>query len=54
MDFDYFYEEQSEQFVFYRIPKVFFTKSYFSGISTEAKVLFGLLLDRVALSRENG
>jgi len=54
MEYKYFYGEQSEQFTFYRIPKIFFTEKQFSGISTEAKVLYGLLLDRVALSRGNG
>ena len=54
MGFDYFYEDQSQQFAFYRIPKVLFTDVRFHGISTEGKVLYGLLLDRVSLSRENG
>lgn len=53
MDYDYFYEEQSEQFAFYRIPKVLFTDERFRGISTPAKVLYGLLLDRVSLSAKN-
>ena len=54
MAFDYFYEEQSQQFAFYRIPKVLFTDNRFQKISTEGKVLYGLLLDRVSLSMENG
>lgn len=54
MAFDYFYEEQSQQFAFYRIPKVLFTDNRFQKIYTEGKVLYGLLLDRVSLSRENG
>ena len=54
MAFDYFYEEKSQQFAFYRIPKVLFTDNRFQKISTEGKVLYGLLLDRVSLSRENG
>ena len=54
MAFDYFYEEQSQQFAFYRIPKVLFTDNRFQKISTEGRVLYGLLLDRVSLSRENG
>lgn len=54
MTFDYFYEEQSQQFAFYRIPKVLFTDNRFQKISTEGKVLYGLLLDRVSLSRKNG
>ncbi len=54
MDFDYFYVEQSENYTFYRIPKLLFTEEMFEGLSTEAKVLYGLLLDRISLSRENG
>lgn len=54
MAFDYLYEEQSEQFAFYRIPKALMTDTYFNGLSTDAKVLYGLCLDRVALSRRNG
>lgn len=54
MGFDYFYEDQSQQFAFYRIPKVLFTDARFQRISTEGKVLYGLLLDRVSLSRDNG
>ncbi len=53
MEYDYFYEEQSEQFSFYRIPKSLFTETRFKGMSTAAKVLYGLLLDRVSLSARN-
>ena len=52
--FEYFYAEQAEQFAFYRIPKVLFTEERFSGMSIEAKVIYGLLLDRMCLSRKNG
>ena len=51
MAFDYFYGAQSQQFAFYRIPKVMFTDNRFQNISTEGKVLYGLLLDRVSLDR---
>ena len=54
MDFDYFYEEQSDSYTFYRIPKMLFTEKLFTDLSTDAKVLYGLLLDRISLSRENG
>ena len=54
MDFDYFYIEQSENYTFYRIPKLLFTERLFGDLSTEAKVLYGLLLDRIGLSRDNG
>ena len=47
MAFDYFYGAQSQQFAFYRIPRVLFTDNRFRKISTDGKVLYGLLLDRV-------
>lgn len=52
--YDYFYGAESEQFSFYRIPKVLFTEERFRKISAEAKVLYGLLLDRMSLSAKNG
>ena len=51
---DYFYGGQAEQFSFYRIPKVLFTDDKFRSISAEAKVLYGILLDRMSLSQKNG
>lgn len=53
MQYDYFYGAQAEQFAFYRIPKVLFTDKKFSELSTDAKVLYGLLLDRMSLSLKN-
>ncbi|MDO4974679.1 MAG: replication initiator protein A, partial [Eubacteriales bacterium] len=52
--YDYFYGAEADQFSFYRIPKVLFTERRFSSISAEAKVLYGLLLDRMSLSARNG
>jgi hypothetical protein len=52
--FEYFYGEQAEQFIFYRIPKALFTDERFSGLSYGAKLLYGLMLDRMGLSRKNG
>ncbi len=51
---DYYYGNEAEQYSFYRIPKLLFTDSRFRGISVEAKVLYGLLLDRMSLSVRNG
>ena len=48
--YDYFYGAEAEQFFFYRIPKVLFTEERFRSVSAEAKVLYGLLLDRMSLS----
>ena len=52
--YDYFYGSESEQFSFYRIPKLLFLAPEFKQISVEAKVLYGLLLDRMSLSAKNG
>lgn len=52
--FDYFYAAQSDQFSFYRIPKVLFVDERFRNLSIEAKVLYGILLDRMNLSARNG
>lgn len=54
MEFDYFYGQQSEQFSFYRIPKMLFTDDRFWNVSTDAKLLYGILLDRMNLSAKNG
>lgn len=53
LEFDYFHDYESEQFAFYRIPKVLFTDDYFRNLSSDAKVLYGLMLDRMALSIRN-
>ena len=52
--FEYFYGQQAESYTFYRIPKVMFTEDRFKGLSCEAKVLYGLMLDRMSLSIRNG
>lgn len=51
---DYYYGQEAEQYSFYRIPKALFTDERFRRISAEAKVLYGLLLDRMSLSVKNG
>ncbi len=53
LQLDYYYGNEAEQYSFYRIPKVLFTDGRFKGLSVEAKVLYGLLLDRMALSVKN-
>ncbi|BAK47660.1 hypothetical protein CXIVA_16940 [Clostridium sp. SY8519] len=55
MAFDYFYgQEDAEQFLFYRIPKTLITGEEFREVSVEAKLLYGLMLDRLSLSMKNG
>lgn len=51
--FDYFYGKESDQFNFIRIPKLLFTDKAFSDLSNDAKILYALMLDRMALSRQN-
>ena len=53
IQFDYFRGMEAEQYTFYRIPKILFTAECFKTISCEAKVLYGLLLDRMSLSIKN-
>ena len=53
MEFSYFQEHESEQFTFFRIPKILFSDERFAGLSSEAKILYGLMLDRVGLSRKH-
>ncbi len=52
--FDYFRGSESELFSYYRIPKQLITDEYFSRVSTDAKLLYGLMLDRMGLSAKNG
>ena len=53
IQFDYFTGMEAEQYSFYRVPKVLFTESCFKTLSCEAKVLYGLMLDRMSLSIKN-
>ena len=51
--FDYYYGKEAEQFAFYRIPRMLIKDRRFSGLSSDAKILYGLMLDRMALSIRN-
>ncbi|VTS26254.1 replication initiator protein [Streptococcus porcinus] len=51
--FNYYYGKEAEQFSFFRIPKLLFTDPIFSKLSSDAKVLYGILLDRMNLSMKN-
>ncbi|MBO6308220.1 MAG: replication initiator protein A [Oribacterium sp.] len=50
----YFYRGQSEQFIFYRTPKVLYTEPEYANLSIPAKALYGILLDRESLSDKSG
>ena len=54
MTLDYFYGQAGELFSFYRIPKALFQEPRFQNLSTDAKTLYGILLDRMSLSAKNG
>ncbi len=53
MKFDFFRGNENEQYLFYRVPQILFTEDEFKSISAEAKLLYGFLLDRTALSAKN-
>ncbi len=53
MTFDYYYGVESEQFSFYRIPRLLIKDERFKGLSSDAKLLYGLMLDRMSLSIKN-
>lgn len=53
MKFNYFYGTQAEQYSFVRIPKQLVTEAQFVDISLQAKVLYGLLLDRMGMAIKN-
>lgn len=52
--FPYHYGFEAESYTFYRVPKVLFTEPEFKVLSTDARLLYGLLLDRMQLSVRNG
>ena len=52
--YNYYYGDESNQFSFYRIPRQLITGNDFKRLSTDAKLLYGLLLDRMSLSAKNG
>lgn len=53
MMLSYFYGKEADQYSFYKIPKLLFTDDHFKKVSVEAKVLYGLMLDRMSLSVKN-
>ena len=53
MAHDYYYGNEAEQYIFYRLPKALFTNNYYARVSDSAKILYGLMLDRMGLSIKN-
>lgn len=54
IQFDYYYGIEAEQFSFYRVPWLLIKDERFKGLSSDAKLLYGLMLDRMSLSMKNG
>ena len=52
--FDYYYGIEADQFSFYRVPRLLIKDERFKGLSSDAKLLYGLMLDRMSLSMKNG
>lgn len=54
MSYEYFYGREADKFMFYRIPKLLFELDGLKDMPVESKIMYGMLLDRVSLSAENG
>ena len=54
VNLSYFYGEESEQFSYFRIPRLLVRSKKFKTLSTDAKLLYGLMLDRMGLSAKHG
>ena len=54
LKFDYYYGAEAEQFSFYRVPRLLIKDERFKDLSSDAKLLYGLMLDRMSLSIKNG
>lgn len=53
LQFDYYYGTEADQFSFYRVPRLLIKDKRFSKLSSDAKLLYGLMLDRMSLSMKN-
>lgn len=54
MAFEYYYGTQADQYNFIKVPKLLVHDKAFAELSVDAKMLYGLLLDRINLSMKNG
>lgn len=54
LEFKYFYGTEADNYTFYRIPKILITDEAFKDLTSDAKILYGLMLDRMSLSVKNG
>lgn len=53
MSFNYFYKTNASQYSFIRIPKLLILDKEFSTLTVQAKLLYGLLLERMEMSIKN-
>ncbi len=54
LQLDYYYGIEAEQFSFYRVLRLLIKDERYRGLSSDAKLLYGLMLDRMSLSMKNG
>ena len=54
LPYGYYYGNEADQYTFYRLPKALFTNERYKKLSDGAKILYGLMLDRMGLSTKNG
>ena len=54
LQLDYYYGIEAEQFSFYRVPRLLIKDERFKKLSSDAKLLYGLMLDRMSLSARSG
>lgn len=54
IQFKYYYGTEAESYTFYKVPKLLITDDYFKDVSNDAKLLYGMMLERVSLSAKNG
>ena len=54
LELHYYYGIESEQFSLYRVPRILIKDERFKRLSSDAKLLYGLMLDRMSLSMKNG
>ena len=51
--YDYFYMGESEQYQFLQMPLFLIKDDQFKALSSDAKILYSLLLNRTSLSKKN-
>ena len=54
INFDYYYGIEAEQFSFYRVPRLLIKDERFKGLSSDAKLLYGLMLDTAGWMMKTG